>query len=503
MAVALSSGCDFFSYWSTAPADVVGTLYNSSASGGSTGPAAGTHMSFVGQYIGVVTSGQLGALNAAGLSVFFYYENSNAGSIQPSFAGSLAAAIANTTYAQGVTDAQYAQHWLVSQLGLPANHPVYFTIDYDAGAASFPNLINYFQGNVDTIGSSANVGIYSNGYACTQINLGLNSLGYPALGYFVQTRSSGWSGNGTYLGATTGTTQNLWQWPPGYTPGGNVTINGHGVDGVFAYTTDFGQFPSSGGGGSGILTVASVTQPTIAFTQPQPQAIIVPTDSYDNVIFSKTFKASVTASSWPQTVSGPATGINQYAYPIGNYSANVNGGPNSTNDFGFIFSGDYGSYVGNLPQVVVQPIVDGTGALSFDVTANATSGSITVNLSINIALLKTSFPSYIPATSVQQNTAYSNEIPNGNPSKYSTYRRIAKDSVVGTGNTTVAHKQSTIPNILVWALDNTGTIEMQPTSWGSTGSTGHFGISMDATNVYFSVDAGLNNNAYYRIYQDN
>ena len=75
--------------------------------------------------------------------------------------------------------------------------------------------------------------------------------------------------------------------------------------------------------------------------------------------------------------------------------------------------------------------------------------------------------------------------------------------MVGTGNTTVAHKQSTIPNILVWALDNTGTIEMQPTSWGSTGSTGHFGISMDATNVYFSVDAGLNNNAYYRIYQDN
>lgn len=493
MATALSSGCDFFSFWSTAPTDVSGTQYGGTNQNGSIGPPSSTFMSFVGQYVDVITSAQLSALNDAGLFVYFYMEN---GSIQSNayFAGLTNA----QAKAQGVTDAQTVQSSLAG-LGIPSNWPVYFAIDFDANSSAFPNIGYYFLGIVETIGSSANVGVYGSGFCCEQINLFLFGNSSPALGYFIQSRSTGYDGNGSYLGATTGTTQNLWQWPPGYSPGGDVVINGHETDGVFAYTSNFGQYPSSPG--EGVLTNATVINPTITYTQSQPQTIIVPKYTYDHVIYSTIYTTSVTSASWPQNVLGPATNINQYAYPFGNYTATVNGGSPETNDFGFISASNYGSFVGNLPDVVVQPIVDSGGNLSFDVTLTS-GGSATIDLTIDIALMA----SYNPAstgTSVSQLTAYSSLLPGGEPTAYSTYRRIALDSYVGTGVSTVPHNLGEVPNILYWVQDNSDDIEMQPVAWTSHGQADGFGISMDSTNVYFYVDSANNNTAYYRVYLDN
>jgi len=494
MATALYSGCDFFSYWSTAPQDVAGTVYAGTGSNGSSGPPAGTKMTFVGQYLDVITSGQLAALNAYGISVFFFYENSGSGSIQPSFNVNYLAA---TTYAQGVIDANACLSAL-STLGI-GPWPVYFAVDYDA--TTLPQQIalgNYFEGVYDTMGA-ANACIYGSGFIVTAINLQLNGSGRLALPMWCQSRSSGWSGNGNYSNST-GSTQTLWQWPPGYSPSGGVTINGHGVDGEFAYATNFGQYPYTAG--TGVLTYATVTNPSITYTQPEPQTIIVPKYKYDRALFSKVYPTSVTASSWPQTITYGSTGINQYAYPFGNYTASVNGGPSQTNDFGFIYANDYGSFVGLLPTVVVQPIVDSSGNLTFNVTVNGVSGSVTVDLTINIALLATPTPSALPSTSVSQTTAYSNIIPGAQPTPYATYRRISKDSSVGSGGHTVAHGQGVVPNVLIWGQDTSGTIEMQPIWWSSAGASTSFGISLDNTNIYFYVDAA-NSYAWYRTYLDN
>jgi hypothetical protein len=111
-------------------------------------------------------------------------------------------------------------------------------------------------------------------------------------------------------------------------------------------------------------------------------------------------------------------------------------------------------------------------------------------------------PSALPETSVSQTTAYSNIIPGGLPTPYATYRRISTDSFVGTGLSTITHGLGEVPNVLVWAQDNSGTLEMQPTSWGSAGHTGHFGVSMDSTDLYMYIDSGVNSYGFYRLYLD-
>lgn len=251
----------------------------------------------------------------------------------------------------------------------------------------------------------------------------------------------------------------------------------------------------------GTLTVASVSGPAISYTQPAKQTVNLPTESYDQVLFSTTYNTSVTSSSWPVTVNYPNTGLSQYAYPIGNYRYSINGDSN-LNDYGFINAGDYGQFPGTLPTVVVQPIVSSSGGLSFIVTVNNLSGSVTVSLSLNIALLAYPNTTNVPLATVQQQVARSNAIAKIALSAYSTYRRIYSDSSVGTSTTTVAHKQNTIPNILYWGQDTTGTIEPQPVTWGSGGHTTALGISMDATNIYFYVDAA-NTKCWFRIFKDN
>lgn len=252
----------------------------------------------------------------------------------------------------------------------------------------------------------------------------------------------------------------------------------------------------------GTLTIASVTNPTITYTEPALQTINLPAESYDQVLFSDKFATSVTSSSWPVNIAGPTTGLNQYAYPIGNYRYSINGSSN-LNDFGFINAGDYGQFPGTLPTVVVQPIVASNGDLSFDVVVNNISGSVTVGLTLNIALLAYANTTSVPVTSVSQAVSRSNVVMGGTPHDYSTYRRVATDSVVGSGTTTIGHGLSDIPNLLYWVQDNSGDIEPQPVAWSDIGHTTAFGISMDDTFVYFNVDAANNAQCYYRLYKDN
>lgn len=251
----------------------------------------------------------------------------------------------------------------------------------------------------------------------------------------------------------------------------------------------------------GTLTIATVANPTIVYTQPATQTVNVPTESYDQVLFSETFNTSVTSSTWPVSVNGPPTDLTQYAYPIGNYTYNINGASN-LNDYGFINAGDFGQFPGTIPQVIVQPVVDANGNLSFEVTVNQTSGTVTVTLALNIALLAYPNTTTVPLSTVQQQVARTNATP-VLPTAYSTYRRIYTESSTGTGATTLGHGLSTIPNLLYWVQDNSGNIEPQPVAWSSTGHTSAFGISMDSTNVYFFVDAGKNTKCWYRLYKDN
>jgi len=251
----------------------------------------------------------------------------------------------------------------------------------------------------------------------------------------------------------------------------------------------------------GTLTVASVSGPTMTTTEPSAQSF-VSTESYDQVLFSTTFNTSVTSSSWPVNIAGPATGLEQYAFPMGNYTYSINNGHSNLNDFGFINAGDYGQFPGTIPTVVVQPIVDSNGGVTFDVVVNNLSGSVTVDLTINIALLAYPETGSIPLSSVTQAVAQSSGSP-VTTGGYSSYRRIYQDSSVGTGATTITHNQSTIPNLTYWVQDNSGTIEPQPVTWASDGHTTAFGVSMDATNIYFYVDATNNAKAWYRTYKDN
>lgn len=273
--------------------------------------------------------------------------------------------------------------------------------------------------------------------------------------------------------------------------------------------TDWDALGYGGASAPGSLTAATVTNPTMTYTQPIQQSVNTKY-TYDQVLFSDIFTASVSASSWPQTINGPATGLNQFAYAIGNYDSVVNGSDIGTNDFGFITAGDYGQYPGDLPSVVVQPIVDSLGNLTFAVTYNppnpSASTSATINLTINIALLAYPNATNLTGTSVKQIVGYANAIANVGPGPYSAYRRIAPglDSSVGTGLTTIGHGLGNIPNLLYWVQDNSGTIEMQPAAWSDGGFvSNHFGLSMDSTNIYIYVDSANNTKGWYRIYLDN
>lgn len=501
MATALFSGCDFFTSWTTEATDVANTVYAGTNQNGSTGPAAGTKMSFIGRYTYKVTSGELSNILAAGLSVFWFYENS---AIQPSFNANY---LANTTFAQGRADAQDAQTNLTA-LGIStSNMPVYFAIDYDAGATQEANITNYFEG-IGSVLDQSNIGFYGNVFMWNSLTGNPGSPLQSGVSFFCQSRSSGWNGNGNYA-----TGQNLWQWPPAYSPSGNVTINGHGTDGEFAYTADFGQYPRPSGGGptpaNPQLNFATVTFPTVSFTQPSQQTIALPKNDYDKVIYSTTFTTSVSNTVGSYTVSGPTTNINQSAYPMGNFSYDSG---NTWNDFGFIFGPsngkfDFGSFAGALPAVVIQPIVSTSGAVTFSVAVTQTISGLgaSIPLTIHLALLSIPSPSIADSTSVTQPLAYGSVKSSASSGAYGTYRRIYTDSFIPTTGspTSLNHNQSMVPNILFWNQDNTGDIFINPVRWASTGNIANeFGIKMNSSTITFYVDSSLTR-CYFRVYEDN
>lgn len=517
---AVASGGDWTGTWktNTEEADLLAVSYGpcSDPSGDVNGPAAGFRtLSFVGRYVGDpghgsgrITLTELQQLNLAGISAYFYYEN---GSIQSNAAFQ---AMTNTqAYNQGVTDATNARSYVNSVLGLPSSHPVYFVIDFDSVYASTTQIGNYFLGICSVYGSPANVGIYGSGYSCFMANGYVLGIYGSALGYWCQSKSSGWNGNG-YYNNTTNTTCNLWQWPisGGYSPYGNITMinapSGY-IDGVFAFTGNFGQY--GGSGGTGQQTYATVTTTTPTFTQPSQQTIIVPKYNYDKVLFSASFSTSITHSTWPVPISGstynvPNTNIGQYAYPIGNFTYSLDGGSLQTNDFGEIFAGDFGSSWGNyVPSVLVQPIIDNSGTLYFDVTV-VTGYSHTVQLTINIALMAYPNATQLLSANVEQTESYTNFGLGELLTEYSTYRRILLDgNTVGLSNpATIAHNLHAIPNLMVWPQDNSGTIEQQAVCWTDVGQeTGRLGVSMDSTNIYIYTDTVNNYTTWYRVYQDN
>lgn len=253
----------------------------------------------------------------------------------------------------------------------------------------------------------------------------------------------------------------------------------------------------------GDLTTATVSNPVIVYTEPAQQTVNLPKESYDQVLYSDKFHTTVTSSSWPVNIAGPATGLTQYALPIGNYNYSIAGIGSGLNDYGFINAGDYGQFPGTLPSVVVQPIVNSKGSLSFDVVVNNISGSVTVDLFLNIALLAYPNTTSVPISSVTQSVSRSNVFLGGSPNAYATYRRVDTATSVGSGATTYIHDQATIPNLLYWVQDNSGDIEPQPVTWKDTGAGTGFGMSMDATNVYFNVDAAANAKCWFTIYKDN
>jgi hypothetical protein len=496
----VASGCDFLGKpagYSDEGSVIVGTAY-----GGFTDPAgdisdtrSSTNMGFCCRYIarpgagtGLITVSELNNLNLAGVQVVFICENVNIQS-PTAFANAAAA------FAQGQSDATTCQNNLQSVIGTP-NWVVYFCADYDYNGALYDFFSNYMQGASSVMGA-ANTGLYGDG------TLWANSQSppYPTT-HFWQSRSAGWSGNGALVAG-----QNLWQWPiiSGYTPSGNVTLTGTwgsaAVDGDLAITSSYGQYP--GTGGTGVETNATITNPVMIYTQPAQQTISVPQNKYDRVLYSNVWSTSLTESSWPNSINAPATNINQYAYPIGTFNATVNGVGLSTNDFGVLSQaeGGYGQFPGDLPLVFVQPFIDGSGNLSFEITYTP-GGPATIDLVISYALLAYPNASEVPIQSTAVEEAFANVY--RGPKSYSTYRRIALDNSIGTGGNSVVHNQSTVPNLLFWVQDNTGDIEVQAPTWTNTGPfVNHFGLSMDATSVYFYVDSINNTKCWYRIYEDN
>ena len=186
----------------------------------------------------------------------------------------------------------------------------------------------------------------------------------------------------------------------------------------------------------------------------------------------------------------------------------LNGSGNGAwNDFSFIYytgnSGDLGSYFGDIPPVVIQPIVSNAGVLSFDVSVTIGSGSQTINYTVNVALLLSYQPKPLVLPTTTQKAAYANLAPTVYP-PYGTYRRIATDSYIsGVGLHNVLHNQAMIPNVITFPQDSTGDCFINASAWSSIGAVSSaFGIAMDSTNIYFNIDTNLTG-AFYRIYKDN
>ena len=263
--------------------------------------------------------------------------------------------------------------------------------------------------------------------------------------------------------------------------------------------TDLGYAASAGGS----LSHATVTNPTTTFTQPELQTIIVPKYNYDHVIFSDTFSGSVSNSGWPQVIDGPTTNINQTAYPMGNFSYDDG---QTWQDFGYFVGSDYGTFIGELPVWVIQPVVDNSGDLIFEVTypnqgINGDTGTHSATFIIHIALLASYQLSILPgSTNLGQQIAYSNLVSGVTP-PYATYRRISTDTAVVGG--TYPHGLATIPNLLFWQYDTSNDTDIAPSRWSSTGGIGgELGVAMDATNVYIHVDS-FTQDVFYRTYLDN
>lgn len=255
----------------------------------------------------------------------------------------------------------------------------------------------------------------------------------------------------------------------------------------------------------GIWTQNSQFNVTPIFTQPLKETIAVPQNNYDKVVFSATWSDSVTSSTWPVNRTLPGANVGQTCYPVGNYTYTLNGSGNGAwNDFSFIFaSTDLGTYIGDIPPVVIQPIVSNTGGLSFDVSATTGSGSQTINYTVNVALLLSYIPTAMNLPAVAQQTAYANVVPSVSP-PYGVYRRIGTDTIVtGTGAHSIAHGLATIPNIIVFPQDSTGDCFINATAWSDSGAvSGAFGVAIDATYLHFNIDTNLTG-AFYRIYLDN
>lgn len=393
-----------------------------------------------------------------------------------------------TDYNGGVADATLAVGQ-ANALGVPADRPIYVAVDVGLAYADDPALNarygNYFQGWADTIGVGR-VGFYGGGILWNRLYGGLGVVS----GYFWQASASSWSGYQIpYAGAIV--LQGLSGSPAGTDPD-------------TAYISDFGQWPAPSAPPpphTGGTIVANVGYSSANYSQPDDKSIITPNESYDQVIYSVTTTDATLANGSHNGFYQIPTNLNQAGYPLGTFS--YDGGV-TFNDFGFALPAIPGS-AGVYPSVQIQPAVTSSGTIVFNGVNNT---GVTVNLTLNVALLATYNPGTLPSGPqiLGRNLAYTNIYPkltsDATTKVYSTYRRIAKDNVSGTGDQTVAHGQTSVPNIMFW-VNVGGSITLNAAGWASTGSLGVLGVYMNGSNLHFHVDAGTYNNLYYRAYKDN
>lgn len=441
----------------------------------------------------VLTVAEANSLFAAGLNIVLVFEdNADPTTNDPSL----------SPHDNGVADASFAFFYYQNILGLniASGIPIYFAVDVRPWVGSNttpnPNFVDYFQGVWDYIGDNTLVGVYSGDQLFDTCDL----AGYST--WFWQAAATSWSDiypspSAQIIQTTAGT-----------------GIPGTDYDYVPSGTTQYGQWTSVTPPPPtyGTLTIpSSVNFNSAGFAQPQLQAY-QSTILHDRVIYSNTFNLTVTnpyGSSF--TTLGPySTDINQSAYPMGNFSYD-NG--LSYNDFGFIFgsdtsSPDYGQFPGSLPPVVIQPAIDTSGDIYFNVAINEFNHTISpdpIPLIINIALLATYQPSIMPnAPSLTQSIAYSSSQP-ASPNQYATYRRIASglDSSVSSGTYIIPHNLSSIPNLIFWNQDNTNQIFINPTVYSSNGEiSGDFSLIMDNTSIYIYNPSPVTN-TFYRVFEDN
>lgn len=216
-----------------------------------------TNMSFYGGYVGVVTNSTVSTMNAAGVAVFLFCEQSQGGGPQGAL-GYTPVNPAYFTYGQGVYDGGYARSNCPSVW--PSTTCIYYTTDFSSTSANVAAITAYMQG-VASVDSYA--GLYGNGGTLNA----LSSTGYVK--YYCQNESLGEWNNSTLQSITS-----LWQ----VYNGGHLSLsNGStNIDGELAFqatgqtTGDYGQYPFSftppPTPGSGSTT----TQTSTASTSPRP-----------------------------------------------------------------------------------------------------------------------------------------------------------------------------------------------------------------------------------------